>query len=58
MTPAPTITWRSACGRGHVEERRGLYWGYVDGQHVCTLLAEARARDVVAVKLLRKDGGE
>jgi hypothetical protein len=45
------IPWRSPCGRDYVEERSGLFWGWLDGQHVATQFSLERARKVIERKM-------
>ncbi len=54
MTPAPDVVWRSACGRARIEERRGLLWCYLDGQHVATQLSLDAAKAKLA-KMMEAD---
>ncbi len=45
------IVWQSDCGRAHVEERSGLFWGYLDGKHVATKLSAEGAKKVIERKM-------
>jgi hypothetical protein len=47
------IIWQSDCGKAHVEERSGMFWGYVGPDHVCTQLSKDKAVEIVRRKLTR-----
>ncbi len=48
MTPPGEVVWRSPCGRGRIEERRGMLWCYLDGKHVATQLSLDAAKKKLA----------
>lgn len=47
------IVWQSDCGKAHVEERSGMFWGYIGPSHVCTQLNKDKAVEIVTRKLTR-----
>lgn len=51
MTPTPDIVWQSPDHTAHVEERRGMFWGYIGADHVCTQLSVEAAVKVIARKM-------
>lgn len=47
----PEHIWHSPCLRGHVVERNGLLWRYIDEDHVGTQLSLGKAKALVIAKL-------